>query len=72
MCDKSPIYKSIYPLVKEFWERRENNLVGEMQRIKLTDRSPGMSAKDKEIAERGDEHQAKKLLEAKYKGKSGY
>jgi len=69
MCDKSPIYKTIYPLVKGIWERRDNQLVGEMQRVSLGERSPGMSPEDLRIAKHGDNGQAQRLLEAKYKGK---
>jgi len=69
--DQSAIFKTIYPLVKEFWERRENPVVEEMQRLQLVDKSPGMSHQDKQIAEHGDLGQANRLLAAKYSGKSG-
>jgi len=69
LCEKSPIFKSIYPLVKEIWERRESQ-GGEMQRISLTGKSAiPMSPEDKKIAKYGDNGQAQRLLEAKYKQK---
>jgi len=69
--DQSSIFKQTYPLVKEIWDRRENLIVDEMQRLQLVDKSPGMSREDKLIAEHGDHDQAKRLLAAKFSGKPG-
>jgi len=66
LCDKSPIFQSIYPLVKEFWERRDNPLSPQMQRISLGGHSK-MTAKEKDIAENGDTGQSERLLAAKHK-----
>jgi len=70
LSEKSSIYKSVAPLVKDFWTRRESMLTGEMQKLNLVDKSPLMSPLDKEIAEKGDLGQASRLLDAKFKGRA--
>jgi len=68
--EKSSIFKTVYPLVKDFWIRRESGLSGDMQRLALLEKSPLMSPEDRKIAQFGDMGQAGRLLDAKFKGKA--
>jgi len=70
LCANSPIFKTVYPLIKDLLDKRENQLAGEMQRLHLAERSPLMSDQDKYIADNGDLGQANRLLDAKHKGRS--
>jgi len=63
MGEKSAIWESVSPLVKDFWERRVNDQFAKMS---VTDKSPEMSPMEKRIAKYGDEGQAKRLNDAKF------
>jgi len=69
LSEKSAIWKSVAPLVKDIWARRESLQTGNMQRLTFNDRSPLMSPEEQKIAQFGDNGQSNKLLDAKYKGK---
>jgi len=69
LSENQPIYKSVYPLVKDFWERRESSLTSQMESLSLIKKNIDMSPQEKKIAKLGDYGQAERLLDAKFKGK---
>jgi len=80
LCDKqntfhkmntvSPIYKNVANIVEDFHSKRENLVYKDFDSLSLAKKNE-MSPLDKRIAKYGDEGQAGRLLEAKYKSK-GY
>jgi len=61
--EKSQIWESVSPLVKDLWERRVND---QFSKMSVSDKSPEMSPMEKRIAKYGDEGQAKRLNDAKF------
>ena len=66
---QSPLFKAVASQVKQFWDRRENGLSVEVERLSIDKKSPEMSPIEKNIAKYGDLGQANRLLDAKFKGK---
>lgn len=68
LSDNMPIFRSVYPLVKDFWDRRSKTGM-EGDELSVYKKNQDMSPLEKKIARYGDYGQANRLLESKFKGK---